>query len=1348
MSDEDNKDEVASVNPSKKKSKLLKILLILGVLFLLLVGGIFMYVNSAAFVRGQVFARVQDKLKQPVTADDIDFSVFSGIELKNFVLGDEPFLKAGKLKVGYDLWAAISKNIILKEFTLEDVELYVVINRDGKLKLLENMVQDVTPDTPPATTPTPPAPASGGQAPDITLDINNINVKNLKLYVLKDDSDPEKKIELDVKDFSFSLPKMTAGEDFTFELALALACKAGSQFNLKNGLVKLSGKSRLSKQLQPELVSLDLKIDDLDATNNGTNLPLEGVHFLADLGLDGQKITINSCRISDPRENSSSEIEIKGMADVENKQIDVDFAVKQVDSAMLDLATPVLSGIDFWQKWQLALKEASEGRISGFGETVINYQGEVQQQPGKPVKLTGKLTLDKLPLVKGDKQKIVKNFSTAVDYDLSFDEKAQLLEVNNFDIKVNEQLRNLVNIGIARPLTFDVKNKKLGSDADEIILNVKKFNSDYLKPFMKPEERDLLRSGHVSLELKVVSKAGGESLQIDMQNLSVDDLHIVKDEFDLDNLRFSTQLRMNVDQLSQVKVESIQMGLMQNEKAHFTCQVSGDLTTGVKKDEPLKAQLAINNFAVTPEVSQFIPAELKKQFKLGNVNLGGRAINITYLDGGIDLQGAIFTKDIELGGEMLNPVKISQTTDFDLSLDKNKILNLKKLNFNVQPAGMDDIDLTVTSKLNLEPQKGAVQEINVDLNVSKIVDVSALMTLLKEKAAVPEGTAKEPSAETKPTKTETPVPAPDKKEKPAMKLSVNSKIRGVKFEGELVEDIEVIAQMFNEEITLEKAALKVGNAVLAASGKVNAGKKKMVDLTVSTEGAIDLSPVNNIINKGTKQKLSGKVSLKNVRVKTSGELQQQMIDNLEAETHIEVSDIFLENYPGLPPTALKGIVANIGAKGDQVDIKRLAVNFTENSALVTSGSASVLGKSKKANIKMGTEGAIDLAMLNPFINTGTKKELHGKVEFENLELSAAGSTNEELLTNLTNKVSIKTNDIVLKNYAPDLPSVAALPLEYIFGVKPQELQFTEGVVDINYENQGLNLNNIMLSSPQFMFNPKGIIKKMDDGLVIDLDIGLGFGGSEFVKAALQSPQLLTMLENNGRLGLTNFKKNFTFSKKSGLYHLNNNYAIKKKFPGKDWNEVSAQIIQESLYYSADLIGIKRSEMDLLVSLSKGDYTKALQQQGLPLLLKKLSKEGVVDPKVQGLLNSLAGGEGNSNLLQGILGGLGNDKDSKNDDGKNNGADLIQGILGGMTKDKDQKTKVKEGEEKKKDGGNDLIQGLIGIGLNELNKDKKKEQKDQQQKTPPQNQQPEKKPDEKKKEKKEDPLKNIFENLLK
>ena len=432
MSVENNTEQ-----PVKKKGWL-KILFILFSLFVLVIAGIFFYVNSASFIRGQVFSRIQDDLNQPVTAGDMSFSIFSGIEIDDFTLGDDPLLKADKIKLNYELMPLLSGELVVHEMLLDNASMNVVINRDGKLNILSKRVEDLSKVAKKSTSQSKPektaskkesaskkSTAEAVESPLRSIALKNIKVKNLNLRLFKDHDKSEKVVELKLKNFNLDLPELKNGGDFAISLSGALECAAGSRFKLSEGTFEGSLKSGLSVDFKPKALNAEFNVRKLDAQSDGIVLPVKDFDFKSLISMTADVLEIQQLKLSTVGTDDPSAVVLKGTLNPQSQDVSLDLNVNNVNASLLDLASPFISFNENWGRWQNSLKDLSNGQIVGFGSTVINYQAKVDKAAGSPIKLNGQFSLKDLPMVKQTKTKTLSKFGVSFSHNVELNPETQ-----------------------------------------------------------------------------------------------------------------------------------------------------------------------------------------------------------------------------------------------------------------------------------------------------------------------------------------------------------------------------------------------------------------------------------------------------------------------------------------------------------------------------------------------------------------------------------------------------------------------------------------------------------------------------------------------------------------------------------------------------------------------------------------------------------------------------------------------------------------------------------------------------------------------------------------------------------
>ena len=935
--------EQSAVPATGKSRKWLKVILYAVVFLLLCLAGVFFYINSGAFIRGQVFTRVQSELNQPVTAGDIKFSVFSGIEIDNFTLGDDPLIKADKVKIGYELMPILDGDLIVTELLLDNATMNVVVNRDGKLNILSKRVGTLTakkPEPQPVPQPAAPQPESiaapqlpAPKVPVLPKDIvpklpnfqemvpfksillSNIKINNLNLRFFKDNDKSEKVVELKLKNFNFELPELKNGADFQMSLNGALECIAGSTFNLSDGKFTGTLSSGLTESFHPKGVSLDFKVQELAATSGEVALPVKDFHFETQVALEQGNLKVDKLRLATLASAGSSEILLSGIA-TQNDEIDLKLAVKNVNAALLDLAAPFISGNKNWRKWQASLTKASQGKIAGFGGTVISYDADVIKSSGSELTLNGKFSLKGLPLVKQATEKAISKFRVELSHGLALNPDTNNLAVNQFSLGMFEGSNSIVAVKSGKPISVDLTTKqvKMAENAP-LTIALKDLNLDYAKTFIKEEKLQGLKSAELSLNAALTSLAGGK-IKLSLDALTVKNISVEQELLKADKLSTVTQGVFIVDEALNLNIESLLFNFEQNKKSLVDAQLKG--SAGLKT---FTSELEIQKFAVSSAVGAFLPKELKTEFGLDNINLAGEKIKISYKDGDVNTQGRIATNSLKLGGKLFKDSTISQATKFKVQLGKDKNLVLEDIGINIGSNRFAELPINVSGNFEL-PSEGKVSKSAININIPAMVDVDGLLSLLKEQKEVP---VKQPSASDtqgpKVPQTPQPQPAPTKPE-PQMHFVFNSKINGVRTQGQEITEIETKAVLDKEDFSLDKLRMVFNGTALSVSGKAHLGNIKKADFSVKSEGYIDISPVNSFINKGTSRSINGDVKIDSIKLVTRGATNDEFMNNLVASGVVDLKDIKLDNYAEIP-----GILATTA---DLVlGVNPAAIHFTE-----------------------------------------------------------------------------------------------------------------------------------------------------------------------------------------------------------------------------------------------------------------------------------------------------------------------------------------------------------------------------------------------------------------------------------
>ncbi|MCH2208621.1 MAG: AsmA family protein [Lentisphaerales bacterium] len=959
MSEENN------IEPPVKKKGWLKILIILFSLFVLVVAGIFFYVNSASFIRGQVFSRIQNDLNQPVTAGDMSFSVFSGIEIDNFTLGDDPLLKADKIKVNYELMPLLSGELVVHEMLLDNASMNVVINRDGKLNIISKRVEDLSKAAKKTTSQSKPikttpkkesAPkkstAEAVESPLKSIALKNIKIKNLNLRLFKDHDKSEKVVEFKLKNFNFDLPELVNGGDFVISLNGALECIAGSKFKLTEGAFEGSLKSGLSADFKPQALDATFNVRNLNAQSDGLVLPVKDFDFKSLISMAADELKIEQLKLSTVGNDKPSEVVLSGIVNTINDAVSLNLNVNNVNASLLDLASPFVSGNKNWLRWQKSLKEVSDGQLVGFGSTVINYSAKVDKSEGNPVKLSGQFTLQDLPLVKQAGSKQLSKFGVNLNHDIELNPDTQKISVKKLSFLTKENDKVIVDVKSTGPIVIDGVNKTVKTaEGSPLTIKLAGLNADYAKPFIDEKDLQGLKSARLSMTAEL-STPSDSQVKFYLKELLINKVAVEQDQLEISDLSVKTSSIFLLDNQQNLSIEDLTVGVVENGSQLLSTALAGEVDL-----KSFTSEIKVNELAVKPGVELFLPEDLKNQFGVKNINLLGQNIELSYENGIIATTGQLSSSQIGLGGQMFNDATISQKTSFDLTLNKDKNVEIKKIGVGVSSNRFSDIAIDITGKL-APPVEGKVSESQINIDVLTVINADQLLGLLRKQTAQQQAKSTQKPVAEKQNKAQAPQPAPVNK--PPIKATLTSNIKGVVLEGQKVSEITTKAILENEDLTLEKLDMFIGETLLHIEGAANIGQKKKADLAVSSKGFIDISPVNAFINKGSDRQVSGLVEIASLKVTTEGQANDDFLNNLVATGVINMKDIKAQKYANVPSVLSTTADLVLGVNPDNIHFTEGKFDVAVKDKVVTLNECRFKGKSFMVN-PTGTLALTDTA---------------------------------------------------------------------------------------------------------------------------------------------------------------------------------------------------------------------------------------------------------------------------------------------------------------------------------------------------------------------------------------------------
>ncbi|MBN2789085.1 MAG: AsmA family protein [Candidatus Delongbacteria bacterium] len=251
------------------KKKILKLFLYLAGLFLLFILGLFLmlqYFFPSSFVKSQIEKYVMDNYGISLKINELDFSLFSGIEVTDFSIKDndipDSLFSFDSFQLKYDLLPLKDKKLVINKLTVQHPKISIVrdkngrFNFDGIIEKLKNKQKTV-------------------EEPDKIKDVSNssfvVNLENLdvnNVELLYDDSSPESPIKAKLPRYNVKLRnvKFKDLDDMKVDLSISTAENNSFSIRFKDNSAELKQDLNLNVKVVNENINVNI-IHSLSSIN-------------------------------------------------------------------------------------------------------------------------------------------------------------------------------------------------------------------------------------------------------------------------------------------------------------------------------------------------------------------------------------------------------------------------------------------------------------------------------------------------------------------------------------------------------------------------------------------------------------------------------------------------------------------------------------------------------------------------------------------------------------------------------------------------------------------------------------------------------------------------------------------------------------------------------------------------------------------------------------------------------------------------------------------------------------------------------------------------------------------------
>lgn len=248
---------------------------------------VFLYINRGNFIQAHILPVVEERIGEPVTAKEINFSLFSGIEFKNFQIGEEePIARADTIRVAYAFSPLLRGNVEIEEILVDQLDVKLT---DKRLeKILNNLSPPKTADTKPAVK----APVKVGAMPGVLL--KSLKIKQLNFEFKQPDKSGAAIVTTAIHDLNVDLSNLGNDRDFSINVKTR-ADYAVDGDKIDVGDIIVIAKGKLGKNLLPAQMDIEFVVDRAKGSAAGVAVDMESMRYKAriDIGANASSVALD-----------------------------------------------------------------------------------------------------------------------------------------------------------------------------------------------------------------------------------------------------------------------------------------------------------------------------------------------------------------------------------------------------------------------------------------------------------------------------------------------------------------------------------------------------------------------------------------------------------------------------------------------------------------------------------------------------------------------------------------------------------------------------------------------------------------------------------------------------------------------------------------------------------------------------------------------------------------------------------------------------------------------------------------------------------------------------------------------
>lgn len=684
----------------KKKSPLKRIILwVSGFIVIFLVFSYF-FLISEYFIKTILLPRGGSYIHRTISAETVDFSPFSALEVTAFEIVDpvkpeEPkLLSIDRINLHYSLWSFMSGNPVISAVDLVNPEFNIIVYADGSTSL-DDMVAPDSDGAGSEEEREQPEPANDkGAMPGFPLlTIGRFTLENGSIHVSQRALDGSETGFYRINDITVSLKDFSPGSKAEFKSHLSLLVKDELQkIRIEQSEVAFDAELTSSQDGTEGMVVANLLLQNVRGTAQGNSL--DGLKVVAEINgqKDKQKIIVKPLSLQVTQgEKRGGDFTIEGHYSPASREGEFLFNLDKVNKTALNVVGALIGGVDFRTttletRWKLVIKNA-----------------------GDMFALDGTFNLDKFSIkAAGIAAEATAPLDLASACSLTYEGKQKSLTIPKFDLSGIQRGRTFLTGSLREELKLYLGTRTESKTVDSPIkynLKIEDFGIAQYQALLPLPENMTLNSGLLSSDLNLIFKDNGQQIYcegiVGLAKLSGQsgDLKIPQSDFTI-------KLKTTLSEMDKLDIPSLDFTMqpLSGKKSIFHVQGKTELTAG-------KSDLAI-------EMKQFDLGLAglfvgKETLKLRKGMLAGKvSLNLDNHFTNLGTSGQIVLSDFSGLVTGLNIRDLTVTSDLNLQFRDFKELEMKKVKLSLLPEQQGGT-CSMDGNLDLSSGKG---ELTVQLN--------------------------------------------------------------------------------------------------------------------------------------------------------------------------------------------------------------------------------------------------------------------------------------------------------------------------------------------------------------------------------------------------------------------------------------------------------------------------------------------------------------------------------------------------------------------------------------------------------------------------------------------------------